>query len=111
MVLTQVITVKHLENDSADSDKEAYQTVAGLSSLKVNIQPADAETTAISEGSFGKTFKMFAPTTASGVVIGDKVTVISGTNSGDAYIVKGKENWNMGGPMPHYEFTLFESIT
>lgn len=106
MILTQVVKVEHLQNSSADNDKEAYSL--SHSSLQVNIQPADAETTALSEGAFGKTYTMFAPTSASGIIMGDKVTVISGSNANDSYIVKGLKNWNLGGPLPHYEFTLFE---
>lgn len=108
MILTHLVDISKLTND-ADADKEGYETTPSIRNLSVNIQPADAETIAISEGAFGKTFKMFAPTTASGVARGDKVTVISGNVIGDTYIIQGDENWNMGGPLPHYEYVIFKS--
>lgn len=107
MILTHVVSVNKLADKTGNANQEDFDTPRVLT-LNVNIQPASPEDTVISEGAFGKTFKMFAPTTASGVIEGDKITVVSGTNSGDTYIVKGRENWNLGGPLPHMEFTLFE---
>lgn len=68
----------------------------------MNIQPASAELTVLSEGQLGKTFRFF--TTYSGMGIGYRVTV-SGTDL--VYEVKGIDDWNFG-PMPHYEGVLFK---
>lgn len=104
MILTHIIKIGKLTNDNDDSDKEGYVLDSGYYS--VNIQPASAEQTVLVEGVLGKTYRMYAPTTASGINDGNLITVVSGTRTFDEFIVKGKENWNMGGPLPHYEFTL-----
>jgi hypothetical protein len=81
-----------------------------LAGMRCNIQPASKETTVLANGSFGKTYAMYAPITASGIAESDKVVITSGTGiSGKHFIVKGKENWIVGSLYDHMEFTLFES--
>lgn len=57
--------------------------------IRINIQPATPELTAMADGQFFKVYKGF--TTQSGVVEGMRLTV-SGT--GEEYIVRGKERYD-----------------
>lgn len=103
MIQDVVITVERLADTSSDADKEDYQSIGGFPTpLMANIQPASPEDTAIADGVFGQTYKMFM--TASGVLAHDKITV-SGTN--DTYIVKGIEDFNQV-LISSYQFTLFK---
>lgn len=70
--------------------------------IKINIQPATAELTAIAGGVYGQTFQGFV--SVSGLRIGDRVT-ISGSNQ--QFIVKGIED-HFYGPLPHLEVVLFK---
>jgi|SRR5882672_3354126 len=103
MYLDKIVLVERLTPTNADSDKEQYQTVGNYTNVKMNIQPASAELTAVSEGVFGRTYQAFA--TVSGMRIGDRVTV-SGTN--DIFIIKGIQDYYWG-PIPHVEIVLFRS--
>lgn len=94
-------SVERLTVTVGDSDKEQYQAVTGLEAIKLNVQPASAELTAISEGVFGQTFRAFVGPLS--LKIGDRIT-ISGANT--KYIVKGIQNFNWG-PIPHLELVLF----
>ena len=70
----------------------------------MNIQPASAEFTAMSDGQFFKTYKAF--TTSSGVVEGFQV-VVSGT--GETYLVRGREAYGYGAGQ-HYELSLIKAV-
>lgn len=102
MILDRVVSVKKLTATPGDADKETWETLSGAEGIKMNIQPASAELTAISDGQYGKTFRYF--TTYSGLKIGQRITV-SGTS--DTYDVKGVEDWNTP-PLPHFEGVLFK---
>lgn len=91
-------------------NKETFMPYSGFlfggvqsAAIKINIQPASPELTAISEGEVFKTFKAF--TLASGVTEGMLLTV-SGTNA--LYRVRGREafDYRVG---RHYELTLIKS--
>lgn len=90
--------VSKITSDGSGTDKESYLTYSGFwyggvrsAAIRINIQPAGAELTALTEGEIFKTFKAF--TSASGLVEGMRVTV-SGTN--DVYTVKGRERYDYG---------------
>ena len=107
-VLDKIVFVARLEKTS-DVDKEQYTTYSGYlgpgmirtAAVRMNIQPATAETTVLVDGVFGKTYKAF--TSASGVVEGMQVTV-SGT--GEQYFVRGREVHDNGILPKHYELVL-----
>jgi hypothetical protein len=106
MILTHTVDI---ERETRGGNKLSFVTLIE-SGLKVNIQPADNETTIINEGAFGRTYRMYGTTSVSGVMESDRVTVTSGTMYQDKkFIVKGRKNWIMGGPLDHMEFILFES--
>lgn len=91
---------------SGNRDIEGFVTFSGFnfqgvpaSAVKVNIQAASPALTAISEGIFAKTFKIF--TLNSGIVEGMKLTV-SGSN--DSYYIVGREIFPLPG-LKHYELT------
>lgn len=108
MLLDKRVFVSRLRKNVSDSDKEAYVTHSGFrgpggiatAAIKINIQPASAELTVLSEGSIGKTFKGF--TLASGVVEGMRLTQ-SGTLQ--QYKVIGREVFDYGVNI-HYELVL-----
>lgn len=102
MFFEKKCAVERLTPTAADADKEQYATISAYRNIDINIQPATAELTAVSDGIYGQTFQAFV--TVSGIRTGDRVTV-SGTN--DLFIVKGVHNWNYG-PIPHYEIVLFK---
>lgn len=84
-----------LSKESADQDKEKYGLI--YAGLKVNIQPAGLEYTAMQpDGAIGKLFRCF--TTYSGCQIG-MILVSSGTTtiSGSRYEVTGVEGFT--GPL------------
>lgn len=93
----------------ADPDKEEYQSVAGLENIELNIQPANAESTALSEGVFGKTYTAY--TTHSGIKDGDRLTVsgtfIDGLTQNKTLDIRAVGNWNFP-PLPHFEITCVE---
>jgi hypothetical protein len=102
MILDSIISIDRLTRDEDNPDKESYQPDAALQAVKCHIQPATPEQTAIADGVFGQTYLCF--TTASGIKVGDKVT-ISGT--GETFRVKGIEDWsNPPTGLEHYELTL-----
>jgi len=103
MYLDKVVSIDRLTPLESDSDKEKYLAVGNYHAVKMNIQPATAELTAITDGAYGQTFQAFI--TISGLRIGDRVTV-SGTN--EKFIVKGINDHNWG-PIPHLEVVLFKS--
>lgn len=94
---------------TADVDKEIYTAHSGFrgpgqiatAAVRMNIQPASAETTVLVDGIFGKTFKAF--TSSSGVVEGMQCTV-SGT--GEQYFVRGREVHDNGILPKHYELVM-----
>lgn len=102
IIYGKTTSISRLTVTVGNSDKEQYQTVTGLEAVKMDIQPASAELTAVSNGVYGQTFRAF--TSTSNLKIGDRVTV-SGNNKN--YIVKGISDWNYG-PLPHLELVLFE---
>lgn len=101
MMFDAIISIKRLQRDIDNSNKESYVDNAALQCIKCQLQPAGTEETAISDGVFGQTFLMF--TTESGVLVGDHCTV-SGT--GQTFRVKGIEDWSQIDLIPHYEMTL-----
>lgn len=102
MYLDKTVSIERLMPTSGDSDKESYSAVGNYHAVKMNIQPASAELTAITEGAYGQTFQAFV--TVSGLRIGDRVTV---SGNGDKYIIKGINN-HIWGPIPHLEVILFK---
>jgi hypothetical protein len=110
MFFDKVAFVSALQKNNPSTDKESFVTYSGFqfggvqsAAVKVNIQPASPELTAISEGEVFKTFKAF--TNASGVTDGMLLT-LSGT--GTIYRVRGREAFDyMAGR--HYELTLIKS--
>lgn len=110
-VLDKIVFVSRLAKDSSDNDKEQYTTHSGFAgpggiasaAVRMNIQPANAETTVLVDGVFGKVYNGF--TNASGVVEGMRVTE-SGTNN--HYIVRGRQPHNYGILPPSYELVLTE---
>ncbi|TXG76782.1 hypothetical protein E6Q11_04070 [Candidatus Dojkabacteria bacterium] len=108
MLLDRTAFVSALSPESGD--KESFTTFSGFmfagtqsAAIRVNIQPASPELTAISEGEVFKTYKAF--TTASGVIEGMLLTV-SGTN--ELFRVRGREAFGYGAGQ-HYELTLVKS--
>lgn len=101
MYLDKVVSISRLQPNVGNSDKEQYQAVGNMGAVRMNIQPATAELTAISNGVYGQTFTAFV--SVSGIKIGDMVTV-SGSNKN--FIVKGI-NDHIWGPLPHLELVLF----
>ena len=109
MLQDKTVFVSKITSDGVGTDKETYTTFSGFfmagirtAAIRMNIQPASPELTALSEGEIFKTFKGF--TNASGLVEGMRVTV-SGTN--DVYTVKGRENYDYGLGM-HNEVVLIK---
>lgn len=102
MFFERTASVQRLTPVIADTDKEQYENVGNYENIQINIQPASAELTAITEGAYGQTFQAFV--SVSGINLGDRITP-SGTS--DYYIVKGKSDWNYL-PIPHLELVLFK---
>jgi hypothetical protein len=109
MLEDKVAFVSKVTSDGSGTNKETYLTYSGFwfggqrsAAIRINIQPASPELTALSEGEIFKTFKAF--TSASGLAEGMRVTV-SGTN--DTYTVKGRENYGYGIGM-HNEVVLIK---
>ena len=102
MFLDKTASVDRLQRTNADSDKEEYQAVGNYGAIKINIQPATAELTAIAGGVYGQTFQAFV--SVSGLRIGDRVTI---SGSSQQFIVKGIEDHHYG-PLPHLEVVLFK---
>lgn len=109
MLQDKTVIISKITSDGSGTDKETYTTYSGFlehglpsAAVRMNIQPASAELTAITEGEVFKTFKAF--TTNSGVTEGMRATV-SGTN--DVYTVKGRERYDYGVGI-HYELTLIK---
>jgi len=107
LIQDRICRVAHLAKLEIDNDKEEFKADAGLLNVAINIQPASAEDTLLSDGTFHQTWLGF--TAESGIRSGDILT-ISGANIGDLprdMVVKGVENWDQG-DLPHYEITLTE---
>lgn len=102
MFFEKTARVERLIPTIADTDKEQYAEVGNYGNIQINIQPASAELTAVSNGVYGQTFQAF--TAVSGINIGDRITV-SGSNA--IFIVNGKQDWQYA-PIPHLELTLFK---
>ena len=102
MFFDKTAIVSRLIRDDPITDQETFRPDNTFVAF-VNIQPASAELTAMSDGQMFKTYKAF--TTNSGVVEGMLLTV-SGT--GEVYRVRGREPfpYRMGA---HYELTLAKS--
>jgi len=110
MFFDKTAIVSALQRNNPVTDQETFVTYSGFqlsgvlaAAIKINIQPASPELTAISDGEVFKTYKAF--TTASGVVEGMLLTV-SGTN--EVYRVRGRERFDYGQGQ-HYELTLARS--
>lgn len=102
MFLDKIAQVARLTPTAGDTDQEDYQAVSGLEAIRINVQPASAEVTALAEGVFGQTFTGFVR--AVGIKLGDRIT-ISGSNL--KLITKGIQDHNWG-PIPHLELILFK---
>ncbi len=84
--------VARLTADSDSTSHESFVAHPGFpDGIRINVQPASPEFTALHEGIQGKMFQGF--TTASGVVEGFKLTM-SGT--GEEYIVRGRKPYFYG---------------
>lgn len=110
MILDKTAFVSALRKDNPTVNKETFISFSGFmfggvvsSAIKINIQPASPELTAISEGEVFKTYRAF--TSASGVTEGMTLTV-SGTSA--IYRVRGREAYDYGAGQ-HYELTLAKS--
>ena len=106
MLLDKRVTINRLNPTSSVGGQEVYVTHSGFlpNGVRMNIQPASAEFTAMSDGQFFKTYKAF--TASSGVVEGFQV-VVSGTN--ETYIVRGREAFGYGAGQ-HYELSLAKAV-
>lgn len=102
MYLDKIAAVDRLTPTADDADKEGYIAVGNYEAIKINVQPASAEVTAVIDGAYGQTFTGFV--TVSGIRLSDRIT-ISGSNQ--KYIVKGIQD-NHYGPIPHLELVLFK---
>lgn len=108
MITDKTVFVQRLEKNADNVNKERYVAHSGFrnnlgivsSAVRMNIQPAGAEFTALTDGIDGKIFRGF--TFASGVVETMRLTV-SGTS--DQYIVRGREYFDYG-IHKHSELTL-----
>lgn len=109
MLLDKVASVQRLIMTDADSDKEAYGSVSGLEAVAVNVQPATAETVALINGVFGKTYTIFSKTR--GMRDGDRITIsgtwIDGQSTNKELQVMNVGNWDFP-PLPHFEITCAE---
>jgi len=105
IIYKQDASVRALNPDSADADKEGYIEI--IPNLKINIQPAGPEYTALSPlGETGKLYRGF--TTSSGIKEG-MVLVTSGTTtiSGMKLKVLGVEEFR-GAIGTHFELLLLK---
>ena len=109
MFFDKTAFVSALQRDNPTTNKETFIPYSGFnlagvvsSAVKVNIQPASPELTAMAEGEMFKTYKAF--TLASGVTEGMLLT-ISGTNI--PYRVRGREAYDYR--QVHYELTLVKN--
>lgn len=107
MILDKLVLVKSLQQSNPSAGKETWVTFSGFLMsgqrspyVRVNIQAATPQFTALSEGQMFKTFRAF--TTASGITENMLLTV-SGTN--ETYRVRGRERYDFGAGQ-HYELTL-----
>jgi hypothetical protein len=109
MYFDKIATIQRLLATDADSDKENYGAVAGSGGISVNVQPSNAETVALINGVFGKTYTVF--TTVSGIKDGDRLTIsgrwIDGVTLNKQLQVMNVGNWFFP-PLPHYEITCVE---
>lgn len=101
MYLDKRCAVARLQPTALDADKEGYATVGNYENIRINVQPATAELTAVSNGVYGRTFEAFV--TVSGIKVSDRITM---ADSGRVYIVNGI-NDHMWGPIPHLQLVLF----
>ena len=102
MFYDKIASIARLTPETADTDKERYGAVGNYEAIDINIQPATAELTAVSDGVYGQTFRAFVA--VSGIMVGDRVTV-SGT--GDVFTVKGVDDLFFS-PIPHLELVLWK---
>jgi ABC-type uncharacterized transport system auxiliary subunit len=106
LILDRVTDVYRLETDSDNSNKESYVQYTPLNNTAINWQPAQPEDTVVAGGVFGQAYVAF--TTASGILEGDKLVI---QNTGEVFIVKGKQNWQSPDLIPHTELLLTEFET
>lgn len=102
MYLDKIASVDRLMPLAGNIDKEQYQAVGNYGAVPINVQPASAELTAVTDGVFGQTFRAFV--TVSGIRVGDRITI---SGSGQKFITKGVQDNNWG-PIPHLELVLFK---
>jgi hypothetical protein len=110
MIFDKTAFVSALQLNNPVSDQEVFVTYSGFrlngittAAVKMNVQPASPELTAMAEGQMFKTYKAF--TTASGITETMLLT-ISGSN--EVYKVRGREAFAYGMGQ-HYELTLEKS--
>lgn len=109
LILDRICNISHLTPDIDDINKEQYQVDIGLTAIPINVQPASAEDTILSDGTFAQAWVAYV--TQSGIRSGDLLT-ISGAMSGypeRPMIVKGVTDWDML-DIPHYELLLTEFL-
>ncbi len=108
MYFDKYATLERLTQTAGDSDKEEYTAVA-MPAFRVNVQPANAETIALTEGIVGKTYTLF--TKATGIRDGDRVTIsgewINGVATNKQLQVSNVGNWHFW-PLRHFEITCVE---
>lgn len=109
LIFDRVCYVSHLTKDDDNIKKEDYKIDAGLTSVAINIQPASAEDTILSDGTFAQAWIGFV--TSSGIRSGDLIT-ISGSKIGypeKKMAVKGIQDWDLY-EIPHYELLLTDFL-
>ena len=94
-------TLHRLLQDSPSGDgkyKESYESAG--TAIRCAIQPAGATDTALTEGQYGRAFKMFCERGVS-VKVGDKIKY-----GGREYYVRGVEDFDYGRAVKHKEAVL-----
>ncbi len=107
MIFDRLCTIYRLTKTADNNDKESFAADPGLIDIPINIQPAGAEDTILSDGVFAQTWMGFV--VESGIRSGDKLTISGALTTGlpRDMVVKGVENWNFG-DSAHLELTLTE---
>lgn len=100
-----ILKVEALVQDVDNSDKESYQVDISQLAVPADVQPANGEDTVLAEGVYGKTYNIF--TTISGIIVGNRVTVMNTTMSGLIMNIVGRKDYNSGF-VPHYELLAVE---
>jgi len=89
-----------------ETDKESYADLAGFQNFRIQVQPSNNETTALSNGVFGKTYSIY--TLKAGIKDGDRITVsglfVDNISLNKQLQVINVNNWYFQ-PLPHFVIT------